>query len=284
VSRALIRSDVKYWPPPKLIRRFHRRLLELRQLLVRRIEITNGSRGYHFRCESVREFNRCLKMFSKEPGTVAWMTQEVKPGDVFYDIGANIGVFSIQAARRVEPHGKIYAFEPHSANFARLVENIICNGLQEVVISCNIPLHSSEGFAYFNYESITPGTSNSQLSCSSNKNGSCAPAVMSELKYSTSIDRLIEAGKILPAHHIKIDIDGNELEVLRGMLHLLQSSQRPLSVQVELNGHRNAEIMTLMQALGYRLAEKHYSRSAARRMAQTALDPIRGCNAIFRSN
>jgi FkbM family methyltransferase len=277
----MIRSDSKYWPPPKVVRRLHRRLLELRQLLVRKIEITNGSCGYHFRCESVREFNRCLKMFSKEPGTVEWITQEMKPGDVFYDIGANIGIFSIQAARRVEPHGKVYAFEPHSANFVRLVENVICNSLEGVVVSCNIPLHSREGFAYFHYESTTPGTANGQLSAILTGNDSRAPEVMSELKYATSIDRLIEGGRILPPQHVKIDIDGKELDVLQGMIHLLQSPHRPRTLQVELNGRRNAEIVALMQGMGYRLNVKHYSRSAARRMTRTAVEPTSGCNAIF---
>jgi FkbM family methyltransferase len=205
----------------------------------------------------------------------------MKPGDVFYDIGANIGVFSIQAARRVEPHGKVYAFEPHSANFARLVENVICNRLQGVVVSCNIPLHSREGFAYFLYESTTPGTANGQLSAILTAGDSRAPAMMSELKYATSIDRLIERGRIVPPHHVKIDIDGNELEVLQGMIRLLQSPQRPRTLQVELNGHRNEEIVTLMQGLGYRLNVKHYSRSAARRMTQSAVEPTSGCNAVF---
>lgn len=277
----MIRADAKYWPPPKLIRRFHRRLLELRRLLVRKIEVANGSCAYHFRCETVREFNRCLKMFSKEPGTVEWINKEVNSGEIFYDIGANIGVFSIQAARRVEPRGKVYAFEPHTANFVRLVENIICNSLQDVVVSCNIPLHCSEGFVYFHYESITPGTSNSQLSYPIHDSDCRTPLIMSELKYATSIDRLIEGGRILPAHHVKIDIDGNELEVLQGMIDLLQSPQRPRTLQVELNGHRNDEIVALLQGLGYRLSHKHYSRSAARRMAQTSVDPVSGCNAIF---
>jgi FkbM family methyltransferase len=281
----MIRSDSKNWPPSKLIRRFHRRLLELRQRLVRQIEITNGSGGYRFSCKSVREFNRCLKMFSKEPGTIDWIAKEFKPGEVFYDIGANIGIFSIQAARGMGPNGKVYAFEPHSANFMRLVENISCNCLQEVVIPCNLPLYSREGFAYFNYDSTDPGSSNSQLSSSLNEADSRRPAAMAELKYATSIDRLIESGTILPADHIKIDIDGKELDVLRGMINFLKSPQRPRTVQVELNGHGNDEIYGLMQGLGYRLSDKHYSRSASRRLAQTGTEPESGCNAIFlRSN
>lgn len=281
----MIRSDSKNWPPSKLIRRFHRRLLELRQRLSRQVEITDGPRGYRFNCESVREFNRCLKMFSKEPGTIDWITKEFKPGEVFYDIGANIGIFSIQAARGMGPKGKVYAFEPHSANFTRLVENISCNGLQEVVIPCNLPLHSQEGFAYFNYDSTDPGSSNSQLSSSLDEGANCPPAVMAELKYATSIDRLIESGTILPAHHVKIDIDGKELDVLRGMTSFLKSPQRPRTIQVELNGHGNDEIYGLMLNLGYRLVDKHYSRSATRRLAQTGVEPESGCNVIFlRSN
>ena len=277
----MIRSDSKKWPPSKLIRKFHRVLLELKQRLVRRIEITNGSCGYRFRCESVREFNRCLKMFSKEPGTIEWITKEFRPGEIFYDVGANIGIFSIQAARRMGPNGKVYAFEPHSANFTRLVENISCNCLQTVVTPSNIPLHSQEGYAYFNYDSTAPGSSNSQLSSLLDEGDRCQPAVMAELKYATSIDRLIESGIILPAHHVKIDIDGKELDVLNGMIHFLKSMQRPRTVQVELNGHGNDEIYGLMQDLGYRLVDKHYSRSASRRLTQTGSEPESGCNAIF---
>jgi hypothetical protein len=105
--------------------------------------------------------------------------------------------------------------------------------------------------------------------------------VVAELKSAASIDRLIESGIILPAQHVKIDIDGNELDVLIGMAGFLKCRQRPRTVQVELNGHQNNEIFGLMQDCGYRLAEKHYSRSATRRLTQTGIEPESGCNAIF---
>lgn len=69
--------------------------------------------------------------------------------------------------------------------------------------------------------------------------------------------------------------------MLRGMTNFLKSPKRPRTVQVELNGHGNDEIFSLMQNPGYRLADKHYSRSATRRLAQTGVEPQSGCNVIF---
>ncbi len=159
----MIRSDAKSWPPHRYLRKFHRWLLRLRQPLVRDIEITDGSSAYRFRCETVREFNRCLKLFSKEPGTFAWIATEVKHGQVVYDIGANIGVYTILAARQAGPNGKVYAFEPHAANFTRLIDNVIRNNLQDVVVPCSVALDSEAGFSHFDYDSANAGTSNSQF-------------------------------------------------------------------------------------------------------------------------
>jgi FkbM family methyltransferase len=175
-------------------------------------------------------------------------------------------------------NGKVYAFEPHSAiscGWSRTFLQLSSGG----VIPRNLPLYSREGFAYFNHDSTDPGSSNSQLSNSLNETDTRQPAAMAELKYATSIDRLIESGTILLTQHVKIDIDGKELDVLRGMMNFLNPLLR--TVQVELNGHGNDEIFGMMKGLGYRLSDKHYSRSATRRLAQTGTEPESGCNAIF---
>ena len=278
----MIRSDAKSWPPHRYLRKFHRWLLTLRQPLVRDIEITDGTSAYRFRCETVREFNRCLKLFSKEPGTVAWITTEVKRGQVVYDIGANIGVYTILAARQAGPNGKVYAFEPHAANFTRLIDNVIRNNLQEVVIPCCVALDAEAGFSHFNYDSASAGTSNSQFSADSGAAMQPHGSEISELKYATTIDQLMESGRIASPHHIKIDVDGNEHRILQGMTRLLGSSAAPLTIQVELNEPHTAAITALLQAHRYALIEKHYTRSAARRMEQTGEKQTEGCNAIFR--
>ena len=278
----MIHSEAKFWPPPSYIRKIHRRLLKFRKWLAREVEIVDGSSSYRFRCENEREFSRCLKIFSKEPGTVKWIISEVKPGQTFYDIGANIGVFTILAARKTGPQGKVFAFEPHAANFSRLIVNLIKNNLQSVVIPCSVALDAEEGFSKFNYDSVNAGTSNSQLVPLSDGVMDSRCGEISELKYATTIDRLIEAGRIQAPEHVKIDVDGNDFRILQGMARLLDSSAAPLTIQIEMNSPIAGATKAFLQARGYKLAEKHYSRSALKQMEQIG-DPQRlGMNAIFR--
>ena len=64
-------------------------------------------------------------MYTKEPDTIEWL-KSMQPGEVLFDVGANIGIYSIFAAKRGV---KVYAFEPESQNFAILQKNIILNKL-----------------------------------------------------------------------------------------------------------------------------------------------------------
>jgi len=68
---------------------------------------------------------RVETMYTKEPDTIEWL-KSMKPGEVLFDVGANVGIYSIFAAKRGV---KVYAFEPESQNFAILQKNIWLNKL-----------------------------------------------------------------------------------------------------------------------------------------------------------
>ena len=278
----MIRKNASSWPPRRYLRRLHRKILELRNWLARELEITDPVGVYRFRCGTVREFNRCLKLYSKEPGTIEWIKSEMKPGQVFYDIGANIGVYTIMAARQVSPGGKVYAFEPHGPNFSRLSDNIALNRLQNVIVPCSFALHNTDGYLKFRYCSLNAGTSNSQLVEGPNGEMKLSDDQIIELKNAVRVDALIASNRVAPPQHVKIDIDGDEYLILQGMTSLLRSSDAPLSIQVELNEPHSGAIIAFMQDHHYHLIQKHLTRSAARRMGQSA-DPLHsGCNAIFK--
>ena len=278
----MLQYDANVWPPKYKVRRFHRRILRFRQWLIRDIRIKDGQYDYRFRCETVREFNRCLKIFSKEPGTVDWIKQNVKSGDIFCDIGANIGVYSVLAASRTGKEGRVYAFEPHGANFARLIDNIALNNFQQVVFPNNFALNDKKGLFPFHYKSGTAGTSDSQLSSLRDETNREESSQITELKYATTLDHLIDSGDIKSPQHIKIDVDGNEFLILAGMDHLLSGAQRPVSVQVEMNDPHKDRILEFMKDHGYQLIHKHFTRSAQRKINESMDSEKLGYNAVFR--
>lgn len=278
-----LHSDGRTWPWPTqhYLRKLIKWSFRQRERLVRPVEITDGPSPFRFRCENYTEFARCLKMFVKEPGTCEWIASRVGPGDVFYDIGANIGVYTVLAARRVGPSGKVFAFEPHSATFARLLETISINGLSGIVTACNCALHEQQGFFPFSYFSPETGTSQSQLNArASVPEGSISSAVV-ELKFSVSLDSLIATGSFAPADHVKIDVDGNELMILKGMAGFLSGHRPPKSIQVEINPGQRKDILDFMASHGYAAAREHHTRKGAELVGDGVDPKDHAYNVIF---
>ncbi len=259
-------SDGRSWPPRGLQRRRFKLWDQARQWLAREVEVRGDSGVYRFRCDSLLELSRSMGLFTKEPGTCAWIANYVAEGEVFYDIGANVGVYSVLAGHRVGATGKVVAFEPHCANFARLLDNILANRLERVVTACSFALHDQDGVLEFSYGSVEAGTANSHLRNGADGSGSPASSPISEMKFAASVDRLIELYGFPIPHHIKLDVDGNEPLILRGMRRLLCSERKPRSVQVELDRLREADVLSFMQQLGYEEAERHHTKSGLKRI------------------
>jgi FkbM family methyltransferase len=280
--RVKIVTDGRRWPLG-LWRRVRLGLAHrLRQSLRPDVEIRANGKSYRFRCEGARDLRRCMSALVKEAGTYAWITSEVKPGDVFYDIGANIGLYTIMAAREVGSAGRVYAFEPHSANFARLVDNIDANGLAQSVNPCSFALNDRSGLIPFNYVSLTIGSSNSQLGSLRDGEEQEFRPELSEPKAAMALDDLIERHDFLPPHHVKLDVDGNELLVLRGMARTLQRTDKPRSIQIEMNLRGKTEIVDFLAGHGYVLADRHYTRSGLKKVTAGGDPEAYAYNAIFR--
>jgi len=104
---------------------------------------------------------------------------------------------------------------------------------------------------------------------------------ISELKYATTVDRLIASGDIKAPHHIKIDVDGNEFLILSGMRQLLSDAQRPISIQVEMNDPHKLQILEFMKDHQYQLSHKHHTRSARRKISEGSDAEALSYNAVF---
>lgn len=150
----------------------------------------------------------------------------LRPGGVFYDIGSNIGFFALLAGREVGPAGHAYAFEPVPANVERIRANATRNRLANVTA---LQVAASDG----------PGSAT--LLLSRHPGGAAlaaaapAPADLTgEIEVQTvSIDQLVAADAIQPPTVVKVDVEGNEAPVLRGMAATIRTSRPVLVIELD---------------------------------------------------
>lgn len=149
---------------------------------------------------------RWMATYTKEPDTLWWISQFEK-NKVFYDIGANIGLFSFVAAK----HGvKVIAFEPESQNFASLQRNIHANPTYDITAYC-IGVTNERSFSMLYCSNMGAGGSYHELGVKNKR------TTYKQGSYGLSLD---EITKSLPApNYIKIDVDGIERLVIDGYSH-----------------------------------------------------------------
>lgn len=238
---------------------------------------------YQIMCRSPLEVWRANTFAAKEPGTIAWLKAVLRPGEVFCDIGANIGLYSLLAAELVGPAGRVVAVEPHLGNAAGLLENLTANGFADRCIVLSVALHDADGFADFEYRSFQPGESFNQLATGDRPSDcpSGQPAGV-ERKYAVRLDRLVSDGVMPAADHVKIDVDGNELSILRGMASLLGGAHPPVSVQVEVDPTAATNVRELMARFRYPSVERHFTENGAKAIAAGTSPDAVSHNLIFR--
>jgi len=177
--------------------------------------------GSLFECALGDSTGRLLTIGALEPTEREFVRQWLKPGDVFLDIGANIGLFTIVAARRVGPTGHIYAFEPSLRESNYLRRNLELNHLTNVTI-VNCAVDEKSGTAQFAI-AIDGGT-NSLM-----KNEHPQQQVESWQSVQViTLDEFIAANNIKRIDLVKIDVEGGEVGVLRGAATLLNSDHPPM--------------------------------------------------------
>jgi FkbM family methyltransferase len=149
-----------------------------------------------------------LKSVSKEPFTVEWIERSIRPGDVFYDVGANVGPYSLVAAKAAS--ARVFAFEPAAPNYHDLCRNIALNRCEERVSPFPIALWDQTSTVPFSYRALQPGVAMHSMGEDLEGAEFRQPVLAYRLD-----DLLATFGLPVPAH-AKIDVDGPELKVLQG--------------------------------------------------------------------
>jgi FkbM family methyltransferase len=182
-----------------------------------------------------------------EPPTARLIAALLRPGDFFVDVGANIGYFTLLAARCVGPAGRVIAFEPSPRTREELAGNIALNAASNVLIGAEA-LSDCEGEATF-YEGPEDHCGISSLR-------SIRDATRLVRVRTARLDDLLTPGRRVGL--VKIDVEGAEARVVEGMIGRLESDRPDLIIEVtdgylrELGDSAQGLCRRLL-ALGYRM-------------------------------
>ena len=186
---------------------------------------------------------RAETFFTEEPGTITWL-DKIQPRDVFYDVGSNVGLYAIYAAKFRKC--RVFAFEPEAQNYALLMENISLNDLDGRCLPANFPIARKTAMGKLRVRYLTKSgaynlfRTNDDQTAESIKATGNHKAGFDQLMFGVSLDDL----DLPQPTHLKIDVDGLEPEIIAGGLGKIKAVR---SILIELNAKSAAEIEVINQ-------------------------------------
>lgn len=211
--------------------------------------------GHTLRFSAPNRLNeyRIQTFATKEPATLEWI-EAIPPGSVLWDVGANIGLYSIYAA--MARKCKVFAFEPSVFNLELLARNIALNNLHETVCIVPIALSDKIGSSMFKMSNIEWGGALSTFGQSFNQDGEELRQVFEYQTLGLSMDDARVFLKIPQPQYLKMDVDGIEHFILRGGMNALDLVE---SVLIEINDafiHQAEESTDILKRAGLVLHRK----------------------------
>ena len=208
---------------------------------------------------------RVETFFSKEPETLEWIDNfENGGGDkkiIFWDIGGNIGLYSIYAAVK---YGNIdvTTFEPSTNNLQTLSRNISINNLNEKIKICQFPLtNKNNSFLIMKESSLEEGGALNVFGENFDYEGNKFTEKNSYKIYGTSINYLLDNKILEIPDYIKIDVDGIEHLILLGAdKHLQNSKIKSLSIEInEEFMEQHNKILNIMKKNNFKILHKKHN-------------------------
>jgi FkbM family methyltransferase len=192
---------------------------------------------------------RIKTFFTKEPGTLKWIDGFNGDGKIiFWDIGANIGLYSIYAAC-VHQDILIYSFEPSSNNLRTLSRNISINNFNQKIKIFNNPLSNQNNkFLTMKETSLEEGGAINTYGENFNYKGE---KVLSKMNYQicgNTINYLLDNKVAYMPNYIKLDVDGIEHLILKGGDKYL-SNENLLGICVEINENFKDQFENILDIL-----------------------------------
>lgn len=165
-----------------------------------------------------------------EPVVSRLMKERLRPGQSFVDVGANVGWYALMAARTVGPTGRVIAIEPSQSNLFWLKNNIKQNGFSNVRLITEAAWSSEAELPLFQGPAYNSGASTVVASFADYKG--CDQVGLVKAR---PLAAMLSPDEISTLRIIKIDVEGAEFEVIRGLEPVLDLAPQDLELFLELN-------------------------------------------------
>lgn len=191
---------------------------------------------------------RAQSATNKEIATIEWI-DNFEDDSVFWDIGANIGVFSLYAAK-TKKRFNILSFEPSASNFSVLVKNIELNEADDTITPMLIALSSKTQLDYLHMQTNVPGNTGAQFGKKVSEKGFKQGII------GYSADDFIAQFKTSIPNYIKIDVDGLEKEILLGAEKLLMHTDlRSIAIELTAGSSEQVEADRILTSYNFKLGK-----------------------------
>jgi FkbM family methyltransferase len=197
-----------------------------------------------------------------EPETLDWINSFKKKKEViFWDIGANIGIYSIYAATK-HKNIKVVSFEPSTSNLRILSRNISINNFQKKIIINQFPLSDKKNkYLLMRENQFVEGGALNSFNENLNFEGKKINTKYSYNIYGTTASHLLKSKILTIPNYIKIDVDGIEHLILKGFGKFLKNKKIE-SISVEINENFKDQfknILILMKKNNFKIIKKEKS-------------------------
>ncbi|MFD0419829.1 FkbM family methyltransferase [Streptomyces sp. NPDC127108] len=237
-----------------------------------------GLPGVRFAVDTQDLIQRYLYLFgSWEPHMTRWLRGRLRPGDTFVDVGANIGYFGVLASRLVGPTGRVVTVEASPVFHERLLRQVRLNACGNVR-ALNAAVSDRTQTLTFVLASSHNMGANSIVPYD-------GPAESKFDIEARPLPELLDDEEIATARVVKIDVEGAEGGVVRGMAPMLDRLRPDAEVTVEVTpdrmrqlGHSAEELMAIMREHGfhaYRIANEYAAGTYPAALRGPAVAPVR---------
>lgn len=158
---------------------------------------------------------------SREPATSKALAILCKPGDIVFDIGANVGSHSLPIAKSVGSTGKVYAFEPVPWALNKLNRNISLNAFNNIKVEPIALSDAPDDNAEFSLRASFKTTSQIPVNADGSLNDNWWNACEKVKVKVETIDNFVKTNNIKKVNLIKLDVDGFEAKVIKGATKVL---------------------------------------------------------------